>query len=400
MNYKFNTKHYLFFLFCIILAFFNAGFGERLFSANDGPYGLMEAYNDHRWDYFWNGTWQYHNWIGGSTLNTVPNFSHSFYLVFGALFFSKWVACASLIFLSWAAYFLGKTYKWSDVSCFILGLAAGLNGNLLSHAGWGLSARPASVAFTLLALGCINLWSRNFKFKYILLTGLFTGFTVLEGADSGALLSLLIGAYFTYKNWEVRIGPVFSNLWLYSKNLGIIVVCSICVAISGLYGLYSTQVTGTELITQSKNDQYSYVTSWSFPPVEMLRIGISGLLGHKSNTLELTKRYVGRVGSSGKVSGRYNGASEYVGIGVLMIIGWYIWITRRNLNKELYFWIGISVLTLLLSFGHFTPLYKLYFEIPYLSLIRIPMKFLHLFNIAVLVMFGYSINELCLKKQS
>lgn len=399
MKFTFTTKHYLFFLFCIILAFFNAGFGETVFFANDGPYGLMNAYNDQRWDYFWNGTWQYHSWIGSPTLNTVPNFSHLFYLLFGALFFSKWVACASLIFLSWAAYFLGKTYKWSDVSCFILGLAAGLNGNLLSHAGWGLSARPASVAFTLLALGCINLWSQSFKFKYILLTGLCTGMTVLEGADTGALLSLLIATYLTYKSWDTRIGPALDNLLLYSKNMGVVIICSVCVAAGALTGLYNTQVTGSELVKAEKTQQYSYATGWSFPPVEVFRIGVSGLLGHKSNTLEPSKRYFGRVGEDGSIRTRYNGASEYVGIGVLIIIFWYIWTTRKELNGEFYFWAAISVLTLLLSFGHFTDLYKFYFEIPYLSLIRIPMKFLHIFNIAVLVIFGYSINTLCLKKQ-
>ena len=48
-------------------------------------------------------------------------------------------------------------------------------------------------------------------------------------------------------------------------------------------------------------------------------------------------------------------------------------------RKLLWFWLGVSLISLLLAYGRFAPFYRVIYALPYFSTIRNPVKFLHLF---------------------
>jgi len=63
-------------------------------------------------------------------------------------------------------------------------------------------------------------------------------------------------------------------------------------------------------------------------------------------------------------------------------------------KKWLWFWIGIAVVALLLSFGKYAPFYRGLYALPYFSTIRNPAKFTHMLTFALIVLFAYGVDGL------
>jgi hypothetical protein len=99
---------------------------------------------------------------------------------------------------------------------------------------------------------------------------------------------------------------------------------------------------------------------------------------------------------------RYNGGGNYAGELVVLVALWAVLETLRRKNtiytsgqrKWLWFWLGTSVISLLLAFGRYAPFYKLVYALPYFSTIRNPTKFLYLFSFGLIVLFAYGVDAL------
>jgi uncharacterized membrane protein YjfL (UPF0719 family) len=61
-------------------------------------------------------------------------------------------------------------------------------------------------------------------------------------------------------------------------------------------------------------------------------------------------------------------------------------------RAEIIFWSVVAVVTLLLSFGKFFPLYSLFYQIPVVNNIRNPVKFMQIFQVAVGILAAYGIQ--------
>ncbi len=101
---------------------------------------------------------------------------------------------------------------------------------------------------------------------------------------------------------------------------------------------------------------------------------------------------------------RHTGRGFYFGL-LVVIVG--IWAAFQSFRKDasvftplerklIWFWVVVSVISLVLAHGKFSPFAGLYYWIycilPYSSSVRSPEKFLHLMNFAFLILFGYGIN--------
>ena len=374
--------------------------------ANDAPLGLMQAYSAVRWDYFFSGSWLHNVWIGGPTLNTLPNFSHGVYLLGGALFYAKFSAVLSMAFAGVALWAFCRRQGFTPLASALPALAMALNGNLLSHATWGLPSRPATVAFATLALTAATPDPRRkgfYRWIWVILTGFATGMTVMEGADVGAFFSVLIAAYVAFNAW-IETVPVGQRLLNSATRLVLVVACSVWIASLALTSLVGTQIQGVSGMGEdsaARQKRWEFVTGWSFPRLEVVRMAIPGIMGIRSVSPG-DELYWGNVGSDGSPP-RFNGGGEYVGILSLLVAAWAL--TRSMARsghqpfsemeqRRIGFWGVTALVTLLLSFGHYAPFYQLVFALPYFSTIRIPMKFLHLTHLAILILFAYGLQGL------
>ena len=120
---------------------------------------------------------------------------------------------------------------------------------------------------------------------------------------------------------------------------------------------------------------YSYATSWSFHPKEMLTFFLPSAFGFGGQT------YWGFM--------PFTDYPNYMGI-IILLLAVYGLATKRN--HLTWFLLGTSILALFISFGkHFSLIYDLFFDIfPYFSKFRVPTMILILlqFNVAVLAAMG------------
>lgn len=99
---------------------------------------------------------------------------------------------------------------------------------------------------------------------------------------------------------------------------------------------------------------------------------------------------------------RYTGGGNYLGAIVWLIVLWAIAQALRG-NASVFtpvnrgyvlFWTAVSVIALLLAYGRHAPFYRFFYMLPYMSAIRNPTKFLHVFTFAMLVVFAYGVHGL------
>ncbi len=391
----------------VVLGFlFRDGFRPGMAGfANDAPLGLMQAYSAVRWDYFLGGSWLHNVWVGGPTLSTLPNFSHGLYLLGGAIFFAKFAAMLSLGFAAVAVWIFGRRQGFGPVASALPALAIAFNGNLLSHATWGLGSRAATVAFAALALAAVTQHERDkggiHAWLRLALAGFATGMTVMEGADVGAYFSVMVGAFMVL-NTLIGPGSLGRRALLSVGRFAVIVACAFWISALALSSLIGTQiqgVTGMGEDAAAREQRWQFVSGLSFPKLEVIRLAIPGIMGVRSISPG-EELYWGSVG--GDISPpRFNGGGEYAGVLVLILAGWAVAraLTRSGRQpfsdrerKLIGFWALTALVTLLLSFGHYAPFYQVVFALPYFSTIRGPMKFLHLTHLALIILFAYGLQ--------
>ncbi len=99
---------------------------------------------------------------------------------------------------------------------------------------------------------------------------------------------------------------------------------------------------------------------------------------------------------------RYTGGGNYLGALVWLVALWAIAQALRGtasvftpINRRyILFWAGVAVVALLLAYGRHAPFYQFFYALPYMSAIRNPTKFLHVFTWAMLVVFAYGAHGL------
>ena len=162
--------------------------------------------------------------------------------------------------------------------------------------------------------------------------------------------------------------------------------------------------------SDAREARYVFCTNWSLPPDETLEFLLPGIKGCSSD-LRVTpqNRYRGRIGMQ-TAPGRwapYRQHSLYMGFVTvcLALIGIFAGLrgNRRDESAvfalpgnraEVLFWIASAVVFLLVSFGCFTPLYRLVFALPMGDYIRCPVKFVHLVEWCVAVLAGFGVAQL------
>ncbi|HSY74552.1 MAG TPA: hypothetical protein VK810_03700, partial [Dongiaceae bacterium] len=171
---------------------------------------------------------------------------------------------------------------------------------------------------------------------------------------------------------------------------------------------------------------WDWATQWSTPKKETLSFFVPGLFGYRmdtpNNMMAFQDEYKGgqywggigrtpeidRYFDSGKTDSpppgmmRFSGGVCYAGVLVSLIAFWAIAQSLRRKNsvftesqkKLLWFWLGILIVSLFLSWGRFAPFYKLFYMLPYASTMRNPCKFSAVFSWAFVVIFAYGVHGL------
>jgi hypothetical protein len=401
--------------------------GQVVFS-NDGPYGAINS--DAAKDCF-QGLWQDLNWLGNESISASPTLSTLTEMAVGPLVFSK-IYCPLAVFLvGLCAWVFLRQLGLAPVACVVAALAAMLNSDFFSTACWGLGSQPICFAANYLALALMtNLGEARHPWVRTVLAGFCVGWGVMEAFDIGAIFSLFTAAYVVYQSWNTQeAAPWTGKLRLGVTRVAVVAVCAGLIAIQTLNVLISTQiqgVAGTAQDKDTKEQQWSFATQWSVPKKEILQVMIPGLFGYRMDTAD-GGNYWGAIGENPVVpdliklrdSGpdqnarlqakqmldsmglwRFSGSGFYAGILVLVVAFWAGCQSFRKRGspfssvqrRSIWFWLVVAAISILLSFGKYAMFYRFFYALPYVSTIRNPTKFLHVFSWTLIVLFGYGLH--------
>ena len=374
-----------------------------LFS-NDGPLGAMKS-EANKMPHPLFGNWQDLNWVGNEIPSPSPNFSTLLLAATSPETYLKIHAPASLLLLGLSAWLFLRQLGFPGLVCAMAGLAAALNGNMVSNAGWGQISRPLSLATTFLALAAIHsAFTGRLTWIKLTLAGLAVGLGVSEGFDVGVLYSFVVSAYvvFLALRSDGSLGEKSANA---AGRVALIAVFAGLIAAQTMTTLLGTQLKGAvggEQSQMTREEKWVFLTQWSTPKLETLGVIIPGLFGYASTTPG-EKNYWGKVGQTpGAPQSRFNGSGEYAGVLVALLAVFAIAQSFRR-NKPIFssmeralvwFWSATALISLLLAFGRHAPFYQLIHQLPFFSSMRNPMKFMHIFHLAWIILFGFGLCAL------
>ena len=356
--------------------------------------------------------------MGFNTGAATPGISFTLQWLLGPIWFSEIYALLSLVILGMGAWCFFRQLRLAPLACVLGGLAIVLNSSCFSVACWGVAAHDLTIGMTFLALAALADTSPRRYWLRVILAGFAVGTGVMEGADVGAIFSVLVAVFIIYQAGTAE-GSQVKNLAVGAGRLLLVIVFAVFLAAESINGLVNTAiegVKGTQQDAQTKADRWDWATQWSLPKREILTLVVPGLFGYRLDTAQ-GGNYWGMMGrsptwnkylengSQGKPPTsiiRFTGGGNYVGVLVVLVALWAAAeslrrnasIFSRGQRKWLWFWSGVAVVSLLLALGRYAPFYKLFYALPYVSTIRNPTKFLYLFDFGLVTLFAFGIDGL------
>jgi hypothetical protein len=401
----------------LFVLFFRSLEPDYTLFSNDGPLGRLMS-QCQRLPGRFTGAWMDLNSIGYSQGAAWPNITSLLLILLGPIGFSKLYAPLALLILGVSAWCFFRQLGLAPLACVLGALASSLNSGFFSTACWGVAAHPLSVAMSFLALAAlVNRAPRSHWLKAAV-GGVAVGISVAEGADVGAIFSFYVAAFALYR-WLQAEGPIFKRL---TRGIGeVLLMAGIAglVAAQAVWVLADTQlraIPGPQATNQTWQTRWDWATKWSLPKRETLTFIIPGLFGYRMDTPDggnywgavgrepAWDRYFknGRQGEKPTGLMRFAGGGNYAGILVVVVALWaafQAWSSRgsafeRTGRMHIYFWIAVLLGSLLMAYGRYAPLYRIFYELPYSSSIRNPAKFVHVVNWALIVLFTYGVHGL------
>jgi hypothetical protein len=406
-------------LVVVLVVLFHKSFAaDQILFSNDGPLGAVRAHAGHMWSNML-GVWQGLNWVGSPAPSAPLNVTGLLQAICsdtspdsGPVLFAKIYAPFSLFVLGLSAWFFFRQLRFQPWVCLLGGLAAALNTVAFSNACWGLAEWPLSWAMNLFALAALITPSVGQWWLKAALAGICVGIGVMEGFDVGALFSLFI-AGFVFLSGMTGEGPPAKKATHSLLIVAVMAISAALIAAQTVSGLIGTQVKGVVGMAQdeaTKQQRWDEATMWSLPKAETLRIIIPGLFGYRmplwygeSEESAHGSDYWGTVGQTpGNIQSRLSGSGVYGGVLVVLVAVWCAAQSFRKRDsifpplerKQIWCWLGLLAVALLLAWGRHTPFYPMVYALPYFSTIRNPIKFAFPFSLALVILFGYGLEGL------
>jgi hypothetical protein len=229
-----------------------------------------------------------------------------------------------------------------------------------------------------------------------LIWGACIGLMFVQQPDVALFFALFAGAYFVFLLWKANGFKLLQ--WL--KVLVPAAIVAFLFALGPLLSGYENHVKGTaEMQPGNAVAKWDYVTQWSIPPNEVIDFVAPGYYGWRSG--ELDGPYWGRTGQDAGWKKTKQGfrnfklESTYMGIIPVGFAVFALFACRRSKHRaEILFWAGAALVSLMLAFGRYFPLYSLFYKLPVVNNIRNPNKFIQVFQLCVAILAAYGFDAL------
>jgi hypothetical protein len=438
----------------VLAALFHRSFGNgEILFVNDLTFGLMKSPANQLPAAF-TGNWQPDIWLGGEGPATAPTVSALLAMIFPPEIYLKLYAPFTLFFAGFCAWIFFRQLEFHPVVCLLGGLATALNMHFFSIACWGLGLWNMAAGMIFLALAVLCSKSIRQTWARGILAGLCIGLGLMEGNDVGAILSLYAGIFIAWQAWSGRkiaagLGLEFLAIFFAALIAAHSISTLVSTQVSGTVWSSSNQNAATS------EERWAPATQWSLPKTETLGVLMPGLFGYRMiDRIEGTDKsgaYWGTVGRDPRIvdlksddpatragaigrlilppplqqalaspdpaarnqaidrltrgspsAMRFSGNGEYAGVlvSILAILGLALSCLRDGgpltveERRAVWFWGAAALLSLLAAWGRYGFLYRWLYALPGASAIRNPIKFLHPFHMAWIILAGYGMEGL------
>ncbi len=300
-------------------------------------------------------------------------------------------------------------------------LPALIAGGALGFAGYSFTLVSAGhrgffdmTVYLMVVMGAMPRALSQQKLFYFALAGAAAGWTLMSSPDFGpvglaaaALYAVWILATEAWRNAKV---------WKLAGGVAMALVFFALTSAGTLHNVFTTLLPGRQAVIaqtkanpavqESAQEKWIFATNWSLPPEESVELIAPMYKGVDSTTRE--RPYWGRLGRAWEWEETKQGFPNfrqhtvYIGLAPLLIglLAVVMYVMRRKTEKALRdvpFWTVVGVVALLLAFGRYTPFYKLFYAIPYMSFLRAPVKFIRVVEWAAA--FGFAMGLTTLLRQ-
>ncbi|MDD5772154.1 MAG: YfhO family protein [bacterium] len=271
------------------------------------------------------------------------------------------------IFLSGSfMYLYAKNIGLSKTSSFLAGIFFMFSGNIITLMNAGHMLNIQAITYIPIILYFFDKGIQKDTIFYFLLTACFlgiqsytAGFQIVAYTAVFLFLYLLLKIVFEKKSY---------NLIGYFMLIAVLVplIAAVYVIPSNYFFKFSYRAAPT----------YEYFTSWSFPPMEAITFLLPRFFGFMEAT------YWGIY--------QFRITSDYFGI--LPIILAFLSVFFLIKDKRVLCFTILSIISLLLSLGGYTPLYKILYHFPIISSFRNPSRWLVFFTFFTVLLAGFGID--------
>lgn len=337
-------------------------------------------------------------WIRYLPLRVFANTFHALSLVAGSLalgmyLFRKNLSLAAVLVAALTAFWVGSNFT-------------------LIYAG---HIRKFSIVFLFCAtLVCLDNLFETKRWNWAVIAGALLGVMFLEQQDVALFFGMFAGAYALFlvataarqeprpptkgdkREGEAPAEPQKGELLPNFLRLLPVVAVALMISIGPVLSSYRQNVAGIASMEQSREEKWEFCTQWSQPPDEIIDFIAPGYTGWRSG--EPDGPYWGRMGRSASWEQTRQGfmnfrlENTYLGI-IPVLLAIFALFSARALEhrRVIYFWGGAAMVSILLAFGKYTPLYALFWQLPVINNIRNPNKFIQIFQVtvAILAAFGF-----------
>jgi len=261
------------------------------------------------------------------------------------------------------------------------------SGSFFSLANAGHVNHVESTALIPLIFYCFEKGYRKKSLFYFLASGAVLGLQNLStGFQIMLYTAICLGLYFLYKiiidleSGTDRKAVVKTTSLFISGLIMTLIFSAILFVPAFIYRQDSIREAAT----------YEFFTSWSYHPSELISyllpqfFGMNGPVEYGMSTIPPAYLYWGH--------NPFSLTSDYIGILPLVIFVLTLFFIRQDSRITVFS--GMGFMSLILSFGGYTPLYKLLYHVPFLSGFRAPGRWLTFFAFMASILAGIGFDLL------
>ncbi len=423
MNRKYIIGACLLSVAAVLAVFWDPLFSGKTLFSPDGPPFFTADYQYQRLVSFW-GSWVYRiAGIGGGGRAFHP--LEVLAVIFPPLVYHVASYMVSVVLLYIAGVFFLRGRRIPFVPALLGGLAIAFAGYFFTLISAGHRGIFYMMPYAVFVFGFLDRAIDRKSMFYFAMTGAFAGFGLIAQADVMGLLLIVAGAYGVFKLSSSFFANKDTRGVLLTRTIlgGFVALLFLGLVCAGWYEKLTETILPkreqqiASAGAKTAEEKWIFATNWSMPPEEILEFVAPGIFGFESG--DPAGPYWGRVGRSwqwGKGrQGMVNLKQHTVYLGVLQLLFAFYGLAGvlrrrkgatdvdggekaaagfsiRSCRGEIIFWSVVALVSALLAMGRYFPLYRLFYMLPLASKIRAPIKFIHITELSVAILFAYGLS--------